>query len=150
MKALPYAIIGVDPGDTTGIAVFSGNGVLVSTGQHTVTELIKWVNAYLDPISVLVVEDYRIYSRRAIQQSGSKVGAAQVIGIMKLWAVEKGAYMVLQGADLLPTASKISGVKMPSKHSVSHWVSAFNHAYLWMFQAGIVKSALDIERHGNG
>ncbi len=147
MNVLPGKIIGVDPGKMNGIAIFNGDGSLDTFGQMTIDEILDWSDSYDQDISVLVVEDFVTFKKRAMQQAGSRQHASQVIGMMKSFAKRKGARLVLQEASKLSTAEKVSGIKMPADHSVSHQVSAYNHAYFWMHNAGIVESKLEQEQH---
>lgn len=146
VKSLPGKIIGVDPGKMNGIAIFNGDGSLDTFGQLTIEELKTWQNEYPHEVSWVIVEDFVLFKKRALQQAGSRMHASQVIGFMETFAMRKGAKFTLSPADNLPTAEKVSGKKMPSQHDISHQVSAYNHAYLWMHKAGIVQSVLEQER----
>lgn len=148
MNELPGKVIGIDPGKMNGIAIFNGDGSVDGYGQMDLDELLDWTTEYEEPVSAVIVEDFILFKKRAIQQSGSRMHASQVIGMMKSFAKRKDAFFLLQKSDILPTAEKISGVKMPADHSISHQISAYNHAYFWMHKAGIVRSALEKEKLG--
>lgn len=148
MNRLPGRIIGIDPGKMNGIAIFHGDGTLDTFGQMDMNELEEWQDTYEEDVSWVIVEDFVLFKKRAFQQAGSRMHASQVIGMMKAFARRKGARLTLSPADNLPIAEKVSGKRMPSDHSISHQVSAYNHAFLAMHKAGIVKSKLEQERLG--
>lgn len=135
-------IIAIDPGKDNGYAIFGEDGEMVDMGQFTIEELQTWLLAYEEPVSTIVVEDYRLFKKRAIQQSGSDMPASRVIGIVEMYAKMKGAKLVKQRADILPVAQKISGIKLPKDHSISHQFSALNHGIYWLVNEGRRKSAL--------
>lgn len=135
-------IIAIDPGKDNGYAIFSEDGELVDMGQLTIEELQTWLLAYEEPVSTIVIEDYRLFKKRALQQSGSDMPASRVIGIVEMFAKLKGAQLVKQQANILPQAEKISGVSLPKDHGISHQFSAFNHGVFWLVSQGRRKSAL--------
>jgi len=141
-------IIGVDPGKVTGIAIFNGDGTLDTFGQLSIEEVIELTDGYLKNVSVIVVEDFILFKKRALQQAGSRLHASQVIGMMKVFARQKNARLVMQPAERKNDGANLSQKFPPSDHSQSHQVDAYNHAFFWMHQAGIVRSALEVERLG--
>ncbi len=148
MNSFPGEIIGIDPGLMNGIATFYGDGRPKGLGQLTLDEMVEWADSYEPEVSVLVVEDFVTFKKRALQQAGSRQHASQVIGLMKGFAKRKKAHLVLQPASILDTAVKWSQVKMPSDHSISHQISAYNHAYYWMVNAGVIETKLVKEISG--
>lgn len=136
-------IIAIDPGAMNGLAVFDEEGELVSFCQLTIDELIQWFIDYEEEVSTVVIEDYRLYKKRAIQQSGSNMPASRVIGQAEMFAKMKGAELVKQRADILPTGQKLTGIKMPSDHSISHQFSAMIHGAYWLIKQGRRKTALE-------
>lgn len=136
-------IIGVDPGKTSGVAIFKGNGDLYSVMQFDIDQMIQFTNEYEPDVAVVVVEDYLTFRQRAQEQVGSRQHASQVIGMMKVFAARKGARFVLQPAARKEEGRKLSGKNPPSNHAYSHQVDAYNHAFFWMHRAGLVKSVLE-------
>lgn len=139
-------VLGVDPGKTTGIAVFEGNGTFKFANQLSIQEMENLAASFNEPIAVIVVEDYLTFRQRAVQQTGSRQHASQVIGMMKVLAKRTGARFVLQPAARKEEGAKLSGKKPPSNHAFSHQVDAYNHAFFWLYQAGLVKSVLEKEK----
>lgn len=140
---LPGNIVGVDPGKMSGLAIFSPTGQPLVLTQLDIDQMIEFTTVYKDPVAVVVVEDFVTFRQRAKEQVGSRQHASQVIGMMKVFAKQKGARFVLQPAARKEEGSKLSGHVPPSDHSQSHQVDAFNHAFFWMHRAGIVKSVLE-------
>lgn len=143
-------IIAFDPGDTTGVVIFSEDCIVMWTAQLSLDELIDWLDMY-DPtvqgiVTHVIVEDYVLFAKRAVRQSGSRMKASQGIGAIKLFARKRNAKVVMQPASILPIAQKFSGVTMPSNHAQSHWVSAFLHGYYWFVQEGRTKTALQLSK----
>ena len=82
----PQTLLCLDPGFTTGVAVFK-DGVLASWEQITTIvdgEGVKWFNLYdlfdrIEPTQV-VCEDYRIYAHKLEQHTFSGVDTLRLIG----------------------------------------------------------------------
>lgn len=141
-------ILAFDPGDTTGMYTFTEDGEDMyppEFGQFTLDELSTLLLQYEHDVKTVVVEDYRIYSKRAIQQSGSRVKAAQAIGMIKMFAGQKGAEVVMQPANILPVAEKMAQVKMPGNHKQSHYISAYLHGCYYLYKSGLRKTPLQLE-----
>lgn len=138
-------ILAIDPGKDNGYALWEDDGELVTFGQLTIDEMDDFLLSFDRPVSAVIVEDYRLFKKRAIQQSGSNMPASQVIGKAEMFAAMKGAKFIKQRADVLPIAQKLSQKKLPTDHSISHQFSAYNHGFYWMVQQGIVKPAIATE-----
>ena len=141
-------IIGVDPGDTTGIAIFESNGIFDTFGQMSTEEVEQFVTDYAEPVFLVVVEDFTLQRGRAVQQSGSKMKASQVIGMMRIFAAHKGARLIMQDPSKKDDGARLSQKFPPKNHAASHAVDAYNHAFFRMHQMGLVKSALERQRLG--
>lgn len=144
-------IIAFDPGDTTGWAAFSGEGDTKMLGQVKFDDLPGFL-ASMDEtkISYVIVEDYRLFAKRAMQQAGSTMKASQVIGMLTLWAAQKGAELVKQPSSIKPAALKWSQIKMPGSHAQSHQYDAYLHGYHWMVSRGLIKTQLQLEMEAKG
>ena len=85
-RPIPYELLSVDPGETTGYAIFK-NGQLFKTGQIAVKEqgLVsiykEFQTMYFDHI---VIEDYRIYPSKLKDHSLNEVFTVKVIGAIEL------------------------------------------------------------------
>lgn len=139
-------LIGVDPGKITGIAIFNDDGTYDTFGQLTIEQMIQFSNEYEPEVKMIVVEDFVLFKRRALQQSGSRMHASRVIGMMEVMAARKGARLIKQPAERKLDGEKLSGKKPPSDHSQSHQIDAFNHLFYRMHEMGLVRSKLEQER----
>jgi hypothetical protein len=139
-------LLAFDPGDTTGWAAFDEEGSLMNMGHILFSDLPEFLAKYGDTeISYVVVEDFVLFAKRAVKQAGSRMKASQVIGMLKLWAAQKNAILVMQQANIKPAAMKWSQMHMPSDHSQTHQFDAYLHGYYWLHTHGIIKTQLQLE-----
>jgi hypothetical protein len=96
----PGLLLCLDPGDTTGYAVFRA-GVLKASGQFRVdpTTLAKFhsLMSHYKP-DLLVVENYRVYQHKLKQHANSTVPTIQYIGAIRSFAQLLGIPIVFQWA----------------------------------------------------
>lgn len=81
-------IVGVDPGETTGLAAFTlTNGAVLSCTGATEATDVEGVCAFLDEHrpDFVVVEAFTLYPWAARSMSWNKMPASQVIGAVKAW-----------------------------------------------------------------
>lgn len=137
--------LSIDPGETSGWATFDEEGTFKAWGQIKGTpELEDWL-AELEPPKVVIIEEFRLYKSKALQQSGSKLETVQVIGSVKNQARRWKATIVEQRADVRGIAELYSGVSEKSvPHSKSHKISAMNHGTYYLVTKGIIKLSLDL------
>lgn len=91
-------ILALDPGETTGWAVFEDQS-LVACGQLKVGDLNTLFAVVRESrANVVVIESYRVYEHRAQQHIGSEVVTIQYIGILKLAAEQLHLPIVMQAA----------------------------------------------------
>lgn len=136
-----------DPGDTTGVAVWDTKGNLLEKqqlAQSSITAYWRYLEDTYGPIDVAVIEDFRLFKHRAVQQAGSRMKAPQVIGSLTTLAEISGSKTVLQQPSIKPTALKLSEIKLPSKHSDTHEWDAYLHGFYYMVGKKIIKTPLQI------
>lgn len=131
-------ILVVDPGDTSGLALFNNQGELLQKWQATFDQLLDDI-VLLRKIEVIVVEDYRLRKGKQAQQTGSRFQAVQVIGVLKYHAYLWGAEFSLANVQAKTLGSMYSGVKPPSDHKKSHEVDAYNIGIYWLVQEKIIE-----------
>lgn len=143
--AKPDILYSWDPGDTTGWARFNSiTGQPLGEGQLTFDELLIWLREreYLrHQLTELIVEDFALFQHRAIQQSGSKFVAVQVIGALKYWA-HGYCPVIMQPPTIKKAAQAWSKRKPVGKHAASHSVDAYNHGFYYLHQQGKIKTKL--------
>lgn len=129
-------ILVVDPGDTTGVAVFNLDGELVNKFQVDFFGLALLLPEY--PITRIVVEDYRLRAGKQAQQTGSRFQAVQVIGALKYHAYLHNIGFELATIQAKTLGSMYSGVKPPSDHKKSHEIDAYNIGIYWLVTHDII------------
>lgn len=135
-------ILAVDPGDTTGLALFFEDGHESMRWQLGYSETIDWLalRAQDFDITTVLYEDYRLRKGRALQQSGSKLLATRVIGALDLHAAIQGIDIMPLPVDAHIIGSMWSGVKPPSDHSKSHEIDAYNIGIWWLVKNDLIKA----------
>lgn len=133
-----------DPGVTTGVVLWDAKGVSLRVYQFKQKELSQFLNEdpALKTVEIFIIEEYRVYSHKALAHIGSKLETVQIIGQLKGYAGSKGIEVVEQSARILKIAQMWSGLKIPSDHKQSHWPSAYNHGFYYLRKRGIIKSKL--------
>jgi hypothetical protein len=137
-----------DPGETTGYSIWKvteGQARLVEMGQLSFNELVQQLNVYSKPVDHVVVEDFRLFAKRAARQSGSRMPAPKAIGVIHAFVAKKEAQLHLQPANIKPIALKWTQIHMPSQHSKTHEWDAYLHAAYWLINKGWLKTALQID-----
>lgn len=140
-------ILAFDPGDTTGIAVFDIDGSVKEMLHKSLDDLLLWLANYEAPVQLVICEDFILFRKRAMQQSGSRMKASQAIGAIKAFALQKGATFELQKPEIKPIAMKWSQIAMPADHSKTHMYDAYLHGYYWLAKNGVIKTKLQ-EQNG--
>lgn len=137
-----------DPGDTTGYAVWVDD-TLVDMGQVSMEDIPqKWqeIKGKFGVPTHVVVEDYRLFKHRAVQQAGSQMKAPQGIGSLRTLASLEKAEFKLQPASNKVAAKKQFRVTIPSDHSQSHQWDAYLHGASYMLMQGWIKTPLMLEK----
>jgi hypothetical protein len=133
--------ISFDPGKATGWATFDEEGNLTDKGIYrSLDDLKDGLQAVMlmgDQPKVFIIEDFRLFSHKAVQQSGSDMPASQAIGSIELAAAVCRAEIVKQGSDILPIGERFAGVKLPKNHDESHDIAAYVHGFYYLVKKGI-------------
>lgn len=132
-----------DPGKITGYCTWNAKAQLLRHGQVTNDELIDLLDEdHFKTVKTVIIEDYKLFSWKAKQQSGSRMHASEAIGILLPYIRRGRKKEVRQPSNILPIASNMTNVKMPSNHAQSHWVSAFLHGAYYLIKQGIYETPL--------
>lgn len=129
-------ILVVDPGDTTGWAMFDREGGLIDKGQADLNEFFKLITEH--SFAMFLVEDYRLRKGKQAQQTGSRFQAVQVIGALKYAAYLDEVNFELVDVQAKMLGSMYSGVKPPSDHKKSHEIDAYNIGIYWLVKNGVI------------
>jgi len=130
-------ILVVDPGDTTGYALFYEDGELESKGQADFDKFLYFL--LKNSFDHIVVEDYRLRAGKQAQQTGSRFQAVQVIGALKYIALQENIPFELVTVQAKTLGSMYSGVKPPSDHKKSHEIDAYNIGIYWLVDNNIIE-----------
>lgn len=137
----PKFMLAVDPGKSTGWVVFL-SGKMVEFGiDRSIDEFddrIDYIEERYGEPDVVVVELFKLFKHKALQQSGSELEAVQVIGMMKRQAKKWSAEYVTQHSNILSTAVIWSKLPMPSNHKNSHWIAAYNHGIYYLVKNNMI------------
>lgn len=133
--------LAIDPGHTSGWATFDQDGVFRAWGQLAgLDDLDDFLLALSPKPCTVIVEEYRLYKSKAIQQSGSKLETVQAIGVIKTHARRWKAAVIEQRADIKAIAEKWSGHSAKGiPHSQSHKVDAMNHGTYFLVKNHIIQ-----------
>jgi len=139
LKPPPRRLLAVDPGLTTGYALFR-NGRLEDFGQCVgLDQLTEYLERITRP-EIIVMEKYRLFKWLAEQQSGSRMEVAQAEGIIVSYAHRNHIKLEEQAPNVLPIAEKYTGLKVEGgSHKFSHWRSAFNHGTYYLVKKGMIE-----------
>lgn len=132
---MPVGLLAIDPGIMIGWAKFI-NGEVTSLGQIHLDDFTMWLENQPSRPDLIVVEDFRLFKHKALQQSGSRLETSKCIGIVESYGTRYKVKIVLQSANILPIAEKWTNQKMPSNHAVGHKISAYLHGSYFLIKEG--------------
>lgn len=142
-----YKVLGVDPGEAVGYAVFEvtegkpeeTHMVYIGQGRHETfnEEFVDLINKYSPKI--VVAEDYIVYSHKLKAHRNSRMNTSRMLGKIEALGDVFNFDVELQPASILPVAQKWTRRPLPKDHSISHQFSALNHARFYM-----IKNKLDL------
>ena len=135
-----------DPGLRTGWAAWSDKGDLLEMDQCDLDEIptvYRELETKHGKHRIVIIEDFRLFLKRAQKQAGSNMPASQGIGMLKGAALlDPSIKIVIQAPNKLQIAEKWAGVKMPGNHDESHHISAYLHGFYYLHSVGLKKSIL--------
>lgn len=129
----------VDPGLNTGWATFSGIGVPTGRGivRH-VDKFAEWIDEQ-EPADVIGYEDFHLFGHKAIAQTGSKMDASQVIGVLKKTKNDWKAELIPYRPGTYRTGMQYAGQKIPKSH-IADDLSAYYLGIFHLITHGIITS----------
>lgn len=133
--------IAIDPGEASnnGIAIFNKTGFCLKYDQVTRDGVMDLLYENSSTLTAVIIEDYKLFKNKALQQSGSSLEAVRVIGEVEGFCRRKNITLQKQPSSILAIAQLWSGKKLPKNHKNSHWVSAYNHGYYFLAKNKVIK-----------
>lgn len=132
--------LSVDPGITTGFAIFDEKGDLKDVGDVKESKFYEWVyNLDWPRMQVLICEDYLLFAHKAQAQSYSRFPTVRFIGAITYAAWLAKVPIVFQKPDIKNIAYKWAGIMKPKNHDMSHQTDAFVHGVYYLQKKGIRK-----------
>ena len=132
-------LLAIDPGESSGWATYSATGEFQDAGicrsREGVYDLLKEVG----PVAKVVIEDYRLFSHKAVQQSGSRLETVRVIGAIESWAAINDSEVILQPASIKSIAQKWSGIVPKGSHKNTHHIDAMLHGHYYLQRTEVIK-----------
>ena len=134
-----HSYVALDPGETTGWAVFRNDGKPLGMGQFKQSEQTRVLTELLhSDVKACIVEDYVNYGHKQ-QKRWSRNQTSKNIGAIELLCELRSVPLVLQGASVKHIGYKWSGLDgPPSNHSISHQFDAYVHGVYWLQQNMVV------------
>lgn len=89
----PERLLALDPGKTTGWALFTGctfvsAGQLATSSQQEALQLLE-VRLFEAKPTLVVIEDYRVYANRTQQHAGSSLSTPRLIGMIETLLLQR-------------------------------------------------------------
>lgn len=131
--------LAVDPGETTGWALFDAQGVVLAMGQFKQVEQNKWLQAVVtNNLNMVICEDYRNHGFTQ-QKKWSRNQTSKNIGSLEMLCDLVGVPITLQPNTVKGIGYLWGGMSegAPSNHSISHQYDAWAHGIYWLQQNGV-------------
>ena len=139
MKHPDAKYLAVDPGHTSGWALFDDEGSLIEFGQFTLLELEVLDALFTNDLRAAIVEDYRNHGFTQ-QKKWSRNETSKVIGGIETLGRMHKVPVYLQPNTVKTIGYKWAGLQaQPANHAISHQYDAVAHGVYWLQQNGIRK-----------
>lgn len=136
-------ILAIDPGKSTGWCFMKFGGEIVERCALSIDDFSDRIyTSELPGLVAIVFEDFRIFSHRAVAQSGSAVEAAQVIGILRGNARHRGVRLIAQQPGEYRTGAKYVQYKLNKGHCPDD-ISAWLHGVVYLESINQLTTALE-------
>lgn len=125
-------LLAIDPGKTTGYALFIGK-TLREYGTVEGSDTYKLLDLLPD---IVIIESFRLYPWKANQQSFSSFETVEIIGVLKFLCEQKGISYIMQPATIKTVwpdeRLKSEGYYVKNRHSRD----AVRHGLYYVFKKG--------------
>lgn len=133
--------VSFDPGITTGVVTWDKDGNVLNKAkinQATLDALLVGFE-HINTIKAFIIEEYRVFTSKAIAHIGSKVETARVIGQITATARRKNIEIVMQDPKILKIAAMWAQFPLPKGHLPDD-DSAYLHGYYYLHRKGIISA----------
>lgn len=132
------AYLALDPGETTGWALFDETGQIIKYGQYYQHQQTEWLTENLtSELKAVICEEYRNYNA---QKKWSRNQTSKNEGAIELLCEMRKVPFFLQRANVKSIGYKWAGLgSAPSNHAISHQYDAVAHGTYWLRNRGILK-----------
>lgn len=121
--------LALDPGKTTGYAVFNWSGDSIDMGEVFSQEELRTLLNDVKPTTI-ICEDWK--TRADIRLGGDPLETIRIIGRVEEWAFTNNCIFVLQPNTIKPIAYKMAGMSKTKTKSLSHRLDAYVHGVYWL------------------
>lgn len=148
--ALAASYLSIDPGEkeSTGVTLWNSEGLPLHYNELDELNF----NLLLDMLSLseilrqVIIEEFRLYQNKAIQQSGSKLKTVQIIGMTKRFNHCLDLPPVVEvRADSKEVAALWSGMRTPKGH-MPNWMASYLIGYWWLHSVAKIIPARVLEQ----
>jgi len=143
-------VLGVDPGEMNGLCVVKVVDQIPYVEYQSMVSYDNLVNETLYikdrwEIDRVIIEEYKILPHMLRAHTGGKKGKGitmRAIGVVD--AIYHSSPRFYQPASILDTTQLQSEMHLPNNHSISHWISAYNHAWRHLRDRGLIRSPVEL------
>lgn len=141
--------LAVDPGETTGWALFSPDGSLEGMGQiKGLDAFYRWLADECPSVDYVICEDFIVNPRKKF--GGSRMIASQVIGVVRAHCLQNSIRLVLQANRYLKIGYAYAAARQPTTHADSHQWDAFAHGVYYLVKHRIRKPMMNSKQMPKG
>lgn len=139
----PARYLALDPGETTGWALFDEQGEILKYGQFKQSEQNQWLSDNLtSDLKAVIVEDYKNFGWKQ-QKRWSRNQTSKNIGAIEMLCELRRVPYFLQPSSDKAIGYKWAGLgQAPSNHAISHQFDAVAHGTYWLRSRGILKPSV--------
>lgn len=137
----PVIFLSFDPGKGTGVTGYDAKYYLQFMWTIHADDVVKFL-ACFDHISLIVMENYRVFAHKAKAHINSDLLTVRVIGRIESWCENKDITLIPQAPSIKTTAYKWAKKKpLPKSNPRNHALDAHVHFIFFAVQRGYINLA---------
>jgi hypothetical protein len=126
--------LALDPGGTTGYAVFNEHGDSIDIGEVFTKEELRDLLNDVKP-TIVICEDWK--TKKDVHLGGDPLETIRIIGRVEEWCYNNDCKFVLQLNTVKGIAYKMAGMSKTKTKSLSHRLDAYAHGVFYLERHGI-------------